>query len=115
MVWLIIGIFLVLFIGLAALIRSLRLEGLKKTILSISSAVSIVLAILALIGTLVPELSKTFVKVFLFTGLGLSIATLILAVTFLRRFYNKVFTDKTKEHHESVAKILAKEKEEQEN
>ena len=48
-------------------------------------------------------------------GLGVGVITLSLAVYFLRKQYNKVFTDKTKEHHESVANILAKEKEEQDS
>ena len=115
MVWLIIGIFLVMMIGLAALIRSLRLDGALKVVLAICSGASIALAIIALIGAINPDLSKTFVRVFFYTGLGVSIVTLSLAVYFLRKKYNKPFTDKTKEHHESVARILAKEQEEKEN
>ena len=113
MVLLIIGIFIVFFIGLAALVRSLRLEGFKKMLLTIFSCLTIVLDIVALVGTLVPELSITFVRVFFYTGLGVGIATLSVAVYLLKKFYNKPFTDKTKEHHESVARILAKEQEEQ--
>jgi len=112
MVWLIIGIFLVMMIGLAALIRSLRLDGKIKLILSIFSLLSVALAIVALIGVINPDLNKTFVRIFFYSGLGLSLITLFLSVYLLRRKYNKVFTDKTKEHHESVARILAKEQEE---
>ena len=114
MVWLIIGIFLVMMIGLAALVRSLRLDGKIKVILSICSGLSIALAIVALIGAINPDLSKTFIRVFFYTGLGVSIVTLCLAVYLLRKKYNKPFTDKTKEHQESVARILAKEQEDQE-
>ena len=111
MVWLILGIFLVMMIGLAALVRSLRLDGALKVVLSICSAISIALAVVALIGAISPNLTTTFVRVFFYVGLGLSILTLSFAIHFLRKKYNKVFTDKTKEHQESVAKILAKEKE----
>ena len=115
MVWLIIATFIDLFIGLAALVRSLRLEGAKKIIFSVLSGITLVLTVIAFVGELSPSLSTTFVKVFVYSGLGLGIITLFLAVYFLRKLYNKVFTDKTKEHQESVANILAKEKEQQEN
>lgn len=115
MVWLIIATFIDLFIGLAALVRSLRLEGAKKIIFSVLSGITLALTVIAFVGELSPSLSTTFVKVFVYSGLGLGIITLSLAVYFLRKLYNKVFTDKTKEHQESVANILAKEKEQQEN
>ena len=111
MVWLIIGIFLVIMIGLAALVRSLRLDKPLKAIFSIFSLLSIALAVVALIGTLNPTLGNSFVRVFLYSGMAIAILTLILAVHFLRVKHNRVFTDKAKEHHESVARILAKEKE----
>ena len=113
MVWLIIGIFLVMMIGLAALVRSLRLDGALKIVLSIFSGASIVLAVVALVGAVNPDLSKTFVRIFFYTGLGVSIVTLCLAIHFLRKKHNKPFTDKTKEHQEHVAELLAKEQEEQ--
>ena len=63
MVGLIVGIIVVgIPVGLAALVRSLRLESAKKLVLSVLSAVSMVLCAIALIGTILPELDKTFVK-----------------------------------------------------
>ena len=112
MVWIIIGIFLTLFIALAALVRSLRLENKQKFILVIFSLVSIVLPVVTLIIVLNPNSTKTLIRIFFYSGLGISIATLTVAVYLLQRLHNKIFTDKTKEHKESVAKILAKEKEE---
>ena len=113
MVWIILGIFLTEFVGLAALVRSLRLEGLQKTLLTVFSSISMALPVVTLIGVLSPELSKTFVRVFLYVGFGVSVVTLSVAVHLLRKKHNKIFTDKTKEHQESVARILAKEKEEE--
>ena len=115
MVWLIIATFIDLFIGLAALVRSLRLEGAKKVVLTICSVATLVLTVVAFIGEVSPNFSTTFVKIFVYIGLGVGVITLSLAVYFLRKQYNKVFTDKTKEHRESVANILAKEKEEQDS
>lgn len=112
MVWLIIATFIDLFVGLAALVRSLRLEGAKKIVFTIFSSITLALAVVAFVGEISSNLSTTFVKIFVYTGLGVGIVTLSLAVYFLRKLYNKVFTDKTKEHRESVTNILAKEKEE---
>ena len=112
MVWIILGIFLTEFVGLAALVRSLRLEGLQKTLLTIFSAISMTLPVVTLVAALSPALSDTFMKVFFYVGLGVSIVTLAVAVHLLRKKHNKVFTDKTKEHHEHVAELLAKEQEE---
>ena len=114
MVWLIIGIFLVMMIGLAALVRSLRLDGALKTLLSIFSVISIALAIVALVCAITNQ-TMTFIRIFFYIGLGISILSLILAIHFLRKKHNKVFTDKTKEHHENVARILAQEQKDKEN
>ena len=115
MIGLIVGIIVVgIPVGLAALVRSLRLEGWKRATLAIFSVVAIALCIVALIGTLLPELSKTFVRIFFYTGLGVGIVTLSFAVHLLRKKYNKVFTDKTKEHQESVARALQEQKEQEE-
>ena len=108
MIWIIIGIFIVMMLGLASLVRSLRLDGALKIVLSIFSVLSIALVIFALIGVIN---HASFTKVFFFIGLGVSIVTLLLAVHLLRKKHNKIFTDKTKEHHEHVAELLAKEKE----
>ena len=113
MVGLIVGIIVVgIPVGLAALVRSIRLEGSKKLVLAILSAVSMVLCAIALIGTILPELDKTFVRIFFYSGLGVGIITLSFAVHFLRKMHNKVFTDKTKEHHEHVAELLEEQKQE---
>ena len=115
MVGLIIGILVFgIPIGLAALVRALRLEGWKKITLSIFSILAMALCVVALIGTIAPDLSKTFVRVFFYTGLGVGIITLSFAVHFLRKKYNKVFTDKTKEHQESVARALQEQKQQEE-
>ena len=113
MVGLIIGILVFgIPVGLAALVRALRLDGWKKITFAILSVVAMSLCAVALVGTLAPELSKTFVRIFFYSGLGVGIITLLIAIHFLRKKYNKVFTDKTKEHQESVARAL-KEQEEQ--
>ena len=115
MVGLIIGILVFgIPIGLAALVRALRLDGWKKILLSILSVVAMSLCVVALVGVISPELSKTFVRIFFYTGLGVGIITLSFAIHFLRKKYNKVFTDKTKEHQESVARALQEQKEQEE-
>ena len=112
MVWLIIGIFLVMLIALAAFIRSLRLEKNQKVVLTSLSVLTFGLDIIASIGAMIPELSDTFVKAFFFTSLGLGVLALTLSIHCLRKLHNKVFIENAKEHHESVERILAKEKEE---
>ena len=115
MVWLIIGIIVLGFpVGMAALVRSLRLEGWKKLVLAIFSTLSMAALAVALIGTILPELDKTFVRIFFYSGLGVGLLTLAFSVHFLAKLHNKVFTDKTKEHHESVARILEEQKQEEE-
>ena len=115
MVGLIIGIIVFgIPVGLAGLVRALRLEGWKKILLSIFSVIAMALCVVALIGTIVPELSKTFVRIFFYTGLGVGIITLSFAVHFLAKLHNKVFTDKTKEHQESVARALEEQKQQEE-
>ena len=114
MVWLVIGIFIVMLISLAAIIRSLRLEKNQKVILVSLSVLTFGLSLLALIGVIVPGLSDTFVKVIFFVSLGIGIITLSLSVHCLRKLHNRIFIENAKDHHENVARILAKEKEEQE-
>lgn len=115
MVGLIIGILVFAIpIGLAALVRALRLEGAQRIVLAIFSVIAMALGVVALIGTISPDLSKTFVRIFFYTGLGVGIITLAFAVHFLRKRYNKVFTDKTKEHQQSVARALQEQKEQEE-
>ena len=111
MVWLIIGIFLVMLISLAALVRSLRLEKNQKVIMASLSILAFGLAVFALIGAIIPELSDTFVRVVFFISLGTGILALALSVHLLRKLHNKVFIENAKDHHESVARILAKENE----
>ena len=67
----------------------------------------------ALVSALV-DLEKVFVRIFFYSGLGLGLITLSLVVYFIRKMHNKVFTDKTKEHRESVAKFLEEQKNEEE-
>ena len=115
MVLLLIGIIVIAIpVGLASLVRSLRLEGSKKTILTILSSVSLGLNVAALVVLFIPALSESLSTIFFLSGLILGIFTLIFAVHCLRKLHNKVFTDKTKEHHESVARLLKEQKEQEE-
>ena len=114
MVWLIIGIIVFgIPVGLAGLVRALRLEGWKKIVLSIFSVIAMALCVVALVGTIL-ALSKTFIRIFFYSGLGVGVVTLAFAVHFLRKLHNKVFTDKAKEHHDSVARALEEQKQQEE-
>lgn len=101
-------------VAVAAFIRSMRLEKTQKVVLVSLSILTFGLAVFALVGAIVPELSDTYVKVFFFVSLGIGIFTLSLSVHCLRKLHNRIFIENAKDHHDSVARILAKEKEEQE-
>ena len=101
-------------LGLAALVRSLRLDDWKKAVFGFLSVLTLFLFTTALVSALV-DLEKVFVRIFFYSGLGLGLITLSLVVYFIRKMHNKVFTDKTKEHRESVAKFLEEQKNEEEN
>ena len=113
MVWLIIGIFVVMLLAVAAFIRSMRLEKTQKVVLVSLSILTFGLAVFALIGVIV-EFSVIFIRAVFFASLGLGILTLSISIHMLRKLHNKVFIENAKDHHDSVARILAKEKEEQE-
>ena len=65
-------------ISLAALVRSLRLEKNQKVIMASLSILAFGLAVFALIGAIIPELSDTFVRVVFFISLGTGILALAL-------------------------------------
>jgi len=106
MIFLIIGLFVAgIPIGICAIVKSSKVGGWRKGVLLPLSILSLVLYFVAL-GFL--DSNVTYLVITL-TGLAMGISTLSVSAHFVSKQTNKIYTDKTIEHQESVAEAIKKE------
>ena len=97
-------------LGIVAIVNSAKTKGVALAILLPLSIIALFVNIVGIFGGLGGNISSGTCSILFVSGLVVSIVTLSVAVHYRRKLNNKIFDDKKKEHEESVAQILAKEK-----
>lgn len=106
---LILGIILGIFVanipvGICAIVKSAKVKGWRKAVLLPLSIFALVLYFIAFV---VIYFAVVFL-VLIITGLAISIVTLSVSSHFVSKQTNKIYTEKTLEHKQSVAKNVEK-------
>lgn len=106
---LLIGIILIgIPFGVISIVNCVKSKG-KRRFIFLPFAIAGLVLILVSFGGAFSSFPLNTGLILYFVGFGVCLVALVIAVHFRRKYYNRIFDDKKKEHEESVKQILINE------